>query len=263
MKYRFLNKDGEHLHQLWIENEWKNLTGTSSVVNVLAKPLTWWASGLACEKFGWLNPKKNPQEIVRQALQEGWERVKGLSLEAYEKLLGEAYKAHSVNLKDSAEKGTDLHSELEHWVKSQMGKVPERADYDARIKPYMNWSKMSVKQYIASEAHCYDELEWVGGITDAVAELNDGTIAVIDFKSSKEAYKSQAIQAGGYALQIERNGLFSEDGEHNKKIDKKITALIIVPFGANKIEPVIFRDVETYKKGFKSVVVLYRLLNEN
>src|SRR3990167_9943180 len=116
MKYRFLNKDGEHLHQLWIENEWKNLTGTSSVVNVLAKPLTWWASGLACEKFGWLNPKKNPQEIVRQALQEGWERVKGLSLEAYEKLLGEAYKAHSVNLKDSAEKGTDLHFELEHWV---------------------------------------------------------------------------------------------------------------------------------------------------
>src|SRR3990167_11462134 len=166
------------------------LTGTSSVVNVLAKPLTWWASGLACEKFGWLNPKKNSQEVVQQALQEGWERIKGLSLEAYEKLLDEAYNAHSKTLKSAAKKGTDLHAELEHWVKSQMGKVPERADYDAKIKPYIEWSKANVKQYIASEAHCFHEEIWVGGKMDVVAELNDKTIAVIDFKSSREAYKN-------------------------------------------------------------------------
>src|SRR3990167_6722028 len=96
------------------------LTGTSSVVNVLAKPLTWWASGLACEKFGWLNPKKNSPESVKIALQEGWERIRGLSLEAYEKLLGEAYNAHSKTLKSAAKKGTDLHDILERFTRAEI-----------------------------------------------------------------------------------------------------------------------------------------------
>ena len=47
-----------HLHKL----DGVALTGTSSVIDVLAKPLTWWASGLACAEFGWLNPKKHSEE---------------------------------------------------------------------------------------------------------------------------------------------------------------------------------------------------------
>ena len=254
MKYLF-NKEA-HVHTL----DGVALTGTSSIGNVLAKPLTWWASGLACEKFGWLNPKKNTPEAVQNALEEGFKRIKALTLVAFGKLLTEAYYAHSKVLKEKAEAGTDLHAELEHWVKSQMGKVPERADYDEKIKPYIEWSKASVKQYVASEAHCFDETLFVGGITDAVAEMNDGKLAVIDFKSSKEAYPTQFIQCSGYAIQIDKNGLFSEDGEHSKKLDKKIDALIVVPFGAEKIAPDIRFNVEDYKTGFRQAVGLYRLL---
>ena len=55
-KYRFVDTDKEHLHQIFDESleDWQNLTGTSSVVDVLDKPLTWWASGLACAKLGWI-----------------------------------------------------------------------------------------------------------------------------------------------------------------------------------------------------------------
>lgn len=253
MKYEFNNK--EHLHLL----DDQPLTGTSSIGNVLAKPLTWWASGLACEKFGWLNPKKHTPESVKTALQEGWERVKGLSLEAYEKLLGEAYKAHSVKLKDSAEAGTDLHAELEDYVKAMMKLKPIRK-YNEKIQPFIDWADENVKEFLCSEAHCFDEELWVGGITDCVAELNDGKLAVIDFKSSKEAYTNQFIQAAGYAIQADRNGLFSEDGNHSKKLEKPIELLIVVPFGATKIIPNIKNNIEDYKTGFRHCVGLYRLL---
>jgi hypothetical protein len=56
-KYRFLEIDENgqecHLHQLWSERkqDWENLTGTTTVLEVLGKPLTWWASGLAVKEF--------------------------------------------------------------------------------------------------------------------------------------------------------------------------------------------------------------------
>ena len=258
MKYKFDSE--QHLHELDNGSGFKPLTGTSSIGNVLAKPLTWWAAGLAVEKFGWMNPKKNSPESVKTALQEGWERVKGLDLKDYGKLLTEAYYAHSAKLKDTAKTGTDLHAELEHFVKATMGLKPMRADYDKKIQPFIDWTEKNVKRFIASEAHCFDEELFVGGITDCIAELNDGKLAIIDFKSSKEAYINQFIQVAGYSIQVEKNGLFSEDGEYNKKLEGKIEVLIVVPFGAEVVEPSIRYDVESYKQGFRSAVVLYRLL---
>src|SRR3990167_10954592 len=252
MKYKFDSE--QHLHELDNGSGFKALTGTSSIGNVLAKPLTWWAAGLAVEKFGWMNPKKNSPESVKTALQEGWERVKGLDLKVYGNLLPEEYYAHSEKLKDTAKTGTDLHAELEHFVKATMGLKPMRADYDKKIQPFIDWTEKNIKRFIASEAHCFDEELWVGGITDCVAELNDEKLAVIDFKSAKEAYTNHFIQAGGYAIQIDANGLFSEDGEHNKKLDKPIEALIIVPFGAKEIVPQIKYNIEDYKTGFRHAV---------
>ena len=128
------------------------------------------------------------------------------------------------------------------------------------IMPFVIWSNKNVKKYEYSEAHCFDEELWVGGISDAGAELKDGSYAVIDFKSSKEAYTNQFIQAAGYALQIDKNGLWSKDGKMNKKLDKPINALIIVPFGAEEIKPEIRYVISEYRKGFEWCVGLYRLL---
>ena len=141
-----------------------------------------------------------------------------------------------------------------------MGKVPERADYDKKILPFIEWAKESIKEFIASEAHCFDEELWVGGIVDCVVKLSNDKLAIIDFKSSKEAYVTQFIQCAGYAIQIEKNGLFSEDGEHSKRLDGKIESLIVVPFGAKEITPDIKNNVQDYMTGFRHAVGLYRLL---
>lgn len=131
------------------------------------------------------------------------------------------------------------------------------------VLPFIQWTDKNVKKFLWSEAHCYSERLWTGGISDVGAELNDGTIAVTDFKSAKDAYASHFIQAAGYSIEIEENGLFNGNGTLNKKIEAKVGALIIVPFGAKDVYPVIMRDIEAYKRGFEAAVVLYRLINNH
>jgi hypothetical protein len=252
-KYCFDKK--QHLHTL----DGKALTGTSSVIAVLSKPLTYWAAGLAVEKFGWLNPKKFAKEECERKAFETQELIKVLEHEDYLKLLDEAYRAHAVKLDDTATKGKDLHSELERWVKSQMGKNKEN-HFDPKIQPFIDWAKENVKKFIASEANTYSEKLWVGGVIDCVAEMKDGTLAIIDFKSSKEAYPNQLIQVAGYALQAEESGLFDETGKHNKKLDKPIETIIIVPFGGDPITPAVRKNISEWKQGFEWVVGLYRIL---
>ena len=248
-----------HVHTL----NGKPLTGTSSVVGVLYKPLSWWASGKAVEVLGWTNAKKTKREDRLAIASAKFAQIKVLSDADYLTLLDTAYKAHSTQLHKSAKNGTDLHAVLERFVKTEMGKegIKKLTSEEIQlIEPFIKWSKINVKKFIASEAHCYSKELWVGGITDAVAELNDGSVAVIDFKSSREAYPSQFLQTAGYAIQIEENGLFSENGKFSKKLDKPISKLIIVPFGADKVIPEIRTQINDYKEGFKCAVRLYRLL---
>jgi hypothetical protein len=141
--------------------------------------------------------------------------------------------------------------------------IKKQTDFDGKIEPFVKWSKANVKNYIYSEAYSFDEETWTGGISDAGAELNNDQMAILDFKSSKEAYKNQAVQVGGYVVQIEKNGLWDSQGEKNKKLNKPIDCIYIVPFGAEKVEPVLFADVHSYKEAFKAAVILYKLLNFN
>lgn len=252
----------KHLHTL----DGKSLTGTSSVIDVLAKPLTWWASGKAVEVLGWSNPKLVSKEERPKLAEVVLGQIKGMDSETYLTLLDKAYRAHNDTKNKAAKKGTDLHAELETYVKWKMGLIKLEHLGDAlpeQIHPFIHWADENVKEFIWSEAHCYSERLWVGGVSDVGAILNDGTFAIIDFKSSKEAYIGQFIQIAGYAIEVEENGLFDATGKHTKKIDGKIGALIVVPFGAEKVLPVIMRDVEQYKKGFESAVQLYRLMFNN
>lgn len=265
MQYRFDKK--YHIHFL----DDRPLTGTTSIVGVLNTPLAWWASGMAVEALGVPDyrifgriRKGEATDSEKANLELGANKVlkelQGMPIDEYLKLLEKAYRAHDEEKKDKADAGTKLHAELEHWIKSQMGKVPERADYDEKVQSYIEWSKKNVKRYLASEANCYSKVEWVGGQLDAAAEMNDGSYAILDFKSAKSVYPKHFLQCGGYALQVEENGFFSEDGKYNKKIDKPFSQLIVVPFGAEKLEPAINANVEEMKKGFRSAVFLYRLL---
>lgn len=281
--YKYIDEKGEHLHTL----NGAPLIGTSSVAGVLAKPLTWWASGLAVQVLGIPDPKvitkiKNgkatPEEVKDTMVSVGiqHELIKAMDSAQYYKLLDKAYRAHATTLKDKAEEGTDLHAELERFVKFVMehqkplGRTVvyeiskeeiEGMKFENRIQPFIDWTFKNVKRFLWSEANCYSEKMWTGGISDVGAELHDNKIVIIDFKSSKEAYLSQFWQCVGYAMQIEENGWFDKDGNQIGKLEKPIDFVCVVPFGAEVVEPKFNYDMLGGKEAFLAEVVLYKKLN--
>lgn len=273
MKGRYEFNDAEHVHTL----DGKPLTGTSSVLSIVAKPLTWWASGLAVATLGWTpkttyvngKPRTLPRGPRIEAAYKAWD---GITLEAsafegdsqsignfWLELLDTAYAAHSKSLAKSATKGKDLHAALEKYVKYCIAKnegAPANVKSDD-IQQFIEWSIENVETFLWSEMHTMSETLWLGGITDSGAKLKDGRIAIIDFKSSKEAYKNQFWQCAGYALQIEEAGGFKRDGE---QVMSPITpnCYIVIPFGAKEFTVAIHDDVVPDKVAFKAALTLYR-----
>lgn len=258
-RYRF--DEENHVHLL----DEKPLIGTSGVTGVLAKPLTWWAAGLAVEKFGWTNKGNATKGWVstEERLNKAEERlaeIRVMSGLQYLSLLDEAYSAHSKKLDSSAKAGTDLHKELEYYVNSKMNGglyIPNE-----RVIPFVNWAEENVEKFIWSEVNCFSERLWIGGISDVGAKLKDGKTVIIDFKSSKEAYESQFIQCAGYDLQITENGGYTKDGVKVLTLKDKIDGYIIVPFGAEKVEPVFRWNTGELKEAFEACLKLYKLTNK-
>ena len=172
----YLFDEAEHHHSF----QGKPLLGTSTVVGVLSKPLTYWVSGLAVAKLGWINSKIKVNgkyttialETRLKALQPQYEAIKAMSSEQFLALLDEAYKAHATKLKDSAETGTDLHAELERYVKNTM--EDRMATYPDQIMPFITWCNENVEKFLWSELHCFSDKLWVGGISDCGVLLKNG-----------------------------------------------------------------------------------------
>ena len=257
-KYKFIDQDGEHLHKLGD----RPLIGTSSVTGVLNKPLTWWASGLAVKTLGWvkaLDTRKSTKDEVELNKKERLAtatpmltKIKFMSVEDYLKLLDTAYKAHSVRLKDAAEKGTDTHQLCEDFIKGKPG------DYTA-IKPFTDWAKDNVDKWLWSEAHCFSESLWVGGICDAGYLSKDGRVGIIDFKSHKEAYNSDFYQIGLYDMQISENGWYDKDGDLLGKLDKPIDHYVVFPFGMKDCKAQYNYNIDKVKSGSMACLTLYKL----
>lgn len=259
LNYKFNFK--QHIHEL----NGKPLCGTSSVIGVLNKPLTYWASGLACEKFGWLNSKLFSQKEIQEKADKRWREIMQMSPLEYLDLLDEAYKAHSVKLKDSASDGTDLHAELEKFIKNhilcQKSGMKDTTIYAEKILPFIAWTEDNVDKFLWSELHCFSEKLWLGGISDVGVQLKNGEVGILDFKSSKEAYNSQFIQCALYDTEITENGGYTADGKKIFELEKPITFYGIVPFGAKEFKIDFRYNVDELKKGGEACCVLYKLTN--
>jgi len=272
-KYQF-NKE-EHLHLLWSERkqEYEALTGTTTILEVLGKPLTWWAAGLAVKEFSGIedckvltkikNGKATKKELdeTKKTVANWLGEYSDVSADEYIQLCIKAYGAHATNLGDTAQEGVDLHAELERFVKNTImlaGKAIDKTKYDEKIQPFIQWSAVNVKRFIGSEVHVYDELLFIGGICDVIAEMNDGQYAIIDFKRAKDVYFSHLCQCGGYDLQLTRNGAHDENGNLLFTLDKPITRYIVIPFGKPVFEPVENNNINSFQKAFTSLITIYR-----
>jgi hypothetical protein len=271
-RYKYIDENKEHMHTL----DGKPLFGTSTVVKIIAKPLTWWAAGKALEPFGWTNSKLRingkyrtvPDEQRLDHLRPILEGITKMGEKEYLSLLDSGYRAHDEVKKTAGVKGTDRHAILESYVKwclDKNGGVPlgvtDVFDVapDQIIQSFIVWALKNVKQFLWSEANCYSEELWTGGIADVGwLDHNDRVIGG-DFKSSKEAYMDQFIQIAGYDLMLSENGGVDKDG--NKKFDlpNPIQGYCVVPFGAPTLEPNFQWDVESLRKGFKAALHLHKL----
>lgn len=267
-RYKYLNKKGEHVHTL-DENP---LIGTSGVGSIISKPLSYWASGLAVASLGVVDPKvltkikrgiatEQEKKELHVSCDKFLTKLKNASTEEYIKYLDDAYRAHSKTLTSKAKEGTDLHAELEKFVRSEM-KGENRAifHYDLRIHPFYVWARKNVKKYLWSEVNCYSERLWVGGISDLGILDIHGKIGLVDFKSSKEAYLTQFWQCAGYDIQISENGGFDEEGNKIFELPAPIDYYAIVPFGAKEVKPWVNVDVKGGREAFEAEVLLYKKL---
>lgn len=260
-RYKYTDEKKAHLHTL----DGKPLIGTSTATKIIAKPLTWWASGMACAKFGWLNPKKHSPEAVLEALTQGFEKVKSLDLDAYKKLLGEAYKAHNERKEKAADEGTDRHAALEWYVKkciTENGGAPIHPilHEESAVEKLADWAKLNVKKFLWSEIHGYSEALWTGGIADVGwIDLQDRLIAG-DFKSGGP-YFDQYVQIAGYDLMLSENGGLTADGEKIFELPGEVQGYCVLPFATPTFEPHFEYATESYRQGFRSAVQLTKLQN--
>lgn len=132
-----------------------------------------------------------------------------------------------------------------------------------KIKIFADWAVKNVKRFIASEAYCYSEALWTGGIVDLVYEDVSGKLVIMDFKSSKDAYLSQFFQDAGYDIALSENGVLDKDGNLICKLERSADAYAVFPFGMEQPEPQFHYDTKGAQEGFKAAVVLHRLLNQN
>lgn len=252
--YKFLNEKKEHLHTL----NGRPLKGATTIVDaVCPKPLTWWASARAVSLFGWLDPKKNSPESVKLRAGEVLEQIKGLDRESYLALLNKAYRAHYDEKETSAEAGTDLHSEIEKWVKGQI--AGENVPPHDSIIGFVEWAKNNVVEWLWSEGYSYNEDLWVGGIVDLGFKDKDGKVFIGDIKSAKEAYFAHFLQCGIYKKLVEKNGILDKDGNQILP-PQKIDGFAVFPKGKN-FEPSIRYATELWDEGVESAVKLYNLVN--
>lgn len=274
-RYRFVDEQGEHRHELLVNGEWKPLIGTSTVAGSGGKPgLTWWAAGKAVEQFGWvkkLDGRKSTKEQIaanekvrHETARKFLETIHGespIGVEDWIAKLDAAYRAHETTKTNAAKVGTDMHAELENYVRSCMAYWGRPQPYEGEhkaVKFFAAWAKGNVNRFLWSELHCFSESLWLGGISDVGALLQDGRVCIIDFKSAKEAYASMFMQIGGYDLQLAENGGYLADGEKVFELPKPIDVYFIIPFGAEKPSVIPFADVEGARSAFKAQLVQYK-----
>lgn len=240
-RYHFDEKN--HIHFL----DDKPLIGTSHVGDIIAKNLVWWASELSaveCLESG----QKIP--TIREEYEEA-KKLGKVGIDALQKkypIFKKARFAHFDTKNKKAEEGTNLHEILERFVLT--GEIG-----DEKILPFVEWFKKEVKSVLWTEGHMYSERLWLGGISDLGVELNNGHIGVLDYKSSKEAYFNQFLQASGYSIEAEENGILDKNGNKIRDIDKPFDFIGIVPFGGDCI-PVLEYNLVDFKKSFESAAQL-------
>lgn len=181
----------EHIYTL---ND-KPLMGVTSVLGVIAKPaLVPWAAKMTVEYVG----DHIEQCIVDGKLDEG----------ALATMLLDAKNAHRKKKEDAGEKGTDLHTLAEGYIRLciQENNGQPMEVCPAGIERLRDWAKTNKVTFLASEKKMYSKTWWIAGTCDLVFE-KEGKKFVADIKTYAKIWdRVPFFQCAGYASMLEEMG---------------------------------------------------------
>lgn len=191
--YRF-NKQ-RHLHELLVDGEWKALTGVTTILGVLAKPmLIQWSANMAVDYI-----KNNAKNVEF-----------GIGKIQWEELLVEAKTAHRRKKEEAGAKGTSVHSEVENLVagliSTNKGVLKgDESSTNPQVQHFIDWAVKNKVKFLESEKQLYSKELFLGGIVDLVLEI-DGEVWVGDIKTGSGIYPEHMAQCAGYELMIQEMG---------------------------------------------------------
>lgn len=223
-KYRF-NKE-KHLHQLLVDGEWKNLTGCTTVLGILAKPaLIQWAADMAVGALGWtkkdewkevegkLKKVEVPQEKRIEAVKGTYNQVMQDDEVAFLKRLDEARVAHAKRKEKAGDYGTKTHDAISEIIKLSINNnggymIKGQVFGEKSVNNFIDWAIANKVKFLDTERNIYSEFLFIGGIVDMVCEI-DGEVWIGDIKTSGSGiYPEHFWQCAGYNLMLEEMGLY-------------------------------------------------------
>jgi hypothetical protein len=191
----------------------KKMHGVTSILKVIAKPaLIQWAANCACDyildditKSAYLPDKKAQKEHGKVAL---------VKVDHLMYLIQEARTAHTKKKEAAGEAGSDVHSQIENYVKKCLAEnegFPLRhfnwENPNAQLKLFHDWACENKVKFLESEKRVYSRESWYAGTLDLVLEM-DGRKYIADVKTSSGIYPEFYLQMAAY------QGALEEMGEH-------------------------------------------------
>jgi len=202
--YRF-NKE-QHIHQLLVDGEWKNLTGITTILQVVAKPaLIQWAANMAVDYI---------ESLVRT--RSDGERYVLVDVPEFK----EARTAHRKKKEEAGQKGTDVHALIEQEIKNAIENTHGflskkwKEQYDSeQILHFFDWALDNKVKFLDSEKHIYSKEYFLGGVCDFVCEI-DNEVWLGDIKTGSGIYPEHFWQTAGYQLLFEEMGVYQNIKGH-------------------------------------------------
>lgn len=109
---------------------------------------------------------------------------------------------------EAADFGTKVHELVEKTIKgkldpAELDDVPHgvRFGYEA----YLDWQSMTKLKVIATELEMVSEKHGYAGTPDAIGQIGDNQMVLLDWKTSKGVYDSHLIQVAAYANLLEEH----------------------------------------------------------
>ena len=167
----------------------RKLPSVTTILGVLQKPaLIPWAAKETAAAF---------KELIQEAIINDLD----LDLDAMEL---EAKKAHRKKKTEAMDIGTAVHNAIELWLESDGRMHPEEiANPEAQqgLKRFLEWGEQHTVKVLSYEQVVTDNRSYAGRF-DMLAEV-DGTVTLIDFKTSTGIWDEYWFQVAAYAACIE------------------------------------------------------------